>query len=676
MPSVRLGWGVWLAAGGLYVACHHAVLLARPGGSFDPAWPMLSWPPGALAPLAVALAAVAAGLLIASRLGGAPRAVRAVVGGLSALAVAAHLVETFGWLVGGATFRFWTWAAMTLALGFVARLFPPARVADPLPPAASSRDVLRRWLVVLALVIGALHAYALGRTVHVGARAWDGESYHLPVPLQWLHLESLTAALERQAVFGIWGIEKFGNPGNGHLLFLLPLAVGWDLLAFVLQLLFVPLAGWAVHRLARQAGASAPAASLAAAAFVSMPIVAEQAAVPMLDLATASLSLAALAVLVSAAEAPEPPGLASLATAGLALGFALGTKTTALSHSLLIAAAVLSSAWWRGPWRRGLVAVAAVGVSIVIPSVFWYARSARVFGNPIYPLELRVLGVTLAEGTTAEDMSGRWDLDRMKMASRWEWLTFPFRDPEYFNESGFGALFVATAALGLAGSLVVLSRREKGPSGRLAILVMVGLVCFWFVGARTPRFNLPVFALMAAAAAPALDRMAQARGRHVVGASAVVLAAVTLQVSLFQHGWGLGPPQDRRTDLEQDWPGIPAGIDVLSPSVIFNDSTAHPGGEICNYKLSGADHRHLVFDHRGLPSDDPHEFLRRLEQLGADLVFLKVARGKPDPVRYATPALVPLLRFEGKEVRSTVFRVDRSGRASPASGSSGRPGPS
>jgi hypothetical protein len=252
------------------------------------------------------------------------------------------------------------------------------------------------------------------------------------------------------------------------------------------------------------------------------------------------------------------------------------------------------------------------------------------------------------------------------MASRWEWLTFPFRDPAYFEESGFGALFVPLVLLGLLAGLADLAwlRKDRALTGRrrLLLLTLAGLAVFWFAAARTPRFSLPLLGLLAALAAPAVDGLGRGIARHTLGALATGLAVLTLLISVRYHGYDLGAPELRSEELLKDFPGsagfaIPPAVDTLRPSVIFNDTARETTSQIANYHLTGADHRHLVYDHRDFAPADPAGFVARLRALGAGYVFLRLPKSEPVPDRYRTPLLEPFLTAEVEQYRSTLYRV-------------------
>jgi hypothetical protein len=230
------------------------------------------------------------------------------------------------------------------------------------------------------------------------------------VPLQWIRLESLSAPLAHQIMFGRLGLEKFANPGNANVLMALPLLAGWDLVACLVQLPFAAIGAWAAFVLARTAGASAASSVLAALAFASAPLIVNQSTVPLTDLASGALSLAAVAILLGTASETAPPR-PSIALAGLALGLALGTKYTVWSHLPLVALALVCCRWIRhgpaAPRARALLLFAGM---TVLPAAFWYVRNAVLFdGNPVYPLRIQVLGFTLMPGTAAEVMSGYWE---------------------------------------------------------------------------------------------------------------------------------------------------------------------------------------------------------------------------------------------------------------------------
>lgn len=666
-----LAWSLLLAASLLYLRFHFGMLLSPPYGELQVPQPVLPSPQG-WAPLAlIVVVGVAGGAILASRMrGAAPPLVVFALGACAVLVVPAQVMDVAGRLLGRPLLRPWPWAAAAWLAASALALCPwrrPRGEPGSMPPSiGSSADPLRPWLAAVALVVLALYAESVGRTIRHGARAWDAHSYQLLVPIQWIRLQSLSEPLARQVVFGGLGLEKFANPGNANVLMALPLLAGWDLAACLVQLPFAAIGAWAVFSLARGAGGSAAAALLAALAFASAPLVVNQSAVPLTDLASGALSLAAVAILLGTAAEAKPP-TPSIALAGLALGLALGTKYTAWSHLPLVALALACCRWVRHGPKRALVGPLAVFAgATLLPAAFWYARNAILFhGNPVYPLRIRVLGLTLVPGTAAETMSGYWE-QRMGMASRWEWLTFPFRDPAYFEESGFGALFVPLALLGLLGGLADLGSlpadRALGPQRRLLLLTLAGLSVFWFAAARTPRFSLPVLGLLAALAAPALDGLGRGLARHALGALGVGLAVLTLLISVRYHGYDLGAPELRSEELLKDFPGsagfaIPPAIDSLRPSVIFNDTERETTSQIANYYLTGADHRHLVYDHRDFAPPDPAAFVARLRALGAGYVFLRLPKSEPTPERYGTPLLEPFLTAEVERYRSTLYRV-------------------
>jgi len=672
IAGTALGWTVLLAASLLYLRFHFGMLFSAPYGEFQWPQPQLVLPREGGVLAAIVLGAMVGGAVLAARLrGSAPPAVVFALGSYLLVVLPAHLLEAVGLAARMPLLRPTWWATATWMLAAGLWLGRRRRESIPAPAAGTAPDARRRdplwpWLVLVSMAVAALYAEAVGRTIRHGARAWDSHSYQLLVPLQWIRLESLTAPLARQVPFGRLGLEKFANPGNANVLMALPLRAGWDAVACLVQLPFALLGAWAVVSLARGAGASRPTAWLSGLAFASAPLVVNQATVPLTDLASGALSLVALALVLATAADPVPP-LRVVALAGLALGLALGTKYTAWSHVPLVALALLCCRWLRsGSVASRAQALLLFAGAAALPAVYWYARNAWLFaGNPVYPLRVRVLGHTFIEGTAAETMSGYWE-QRMGMRSRWEWLAFPFRDPAYFEESGFGALLVPTALLGLvsaAGDAVrAAGHRLFTPRRRLLLLTALALLVFWFVAARTPRFNLPLLGLLAALGAPALDDLGRGRRRHLVGALAAGLGVLTVMISIRYHGWDIGAPELRSEELLKDFPGsagyaIPPAIDGMAPAVIFNDTELETTSQVANYNLTGEDHRHLVFDHRDFAPENPAAFVACLRSLGAGYVFLRLPKSEPVPGRYDTPLLEPFLTAEVESYRSTLYRI-------------------
>ena len=91
--------------------------------------------------------------------------------------------------------------------------------------------------------------------------------------------------------------------------------------------------------------------------------------------------------------------------------------------------------------------------------------------------------------------------------------------------------------------------------------------------------------------------------------------------------------------------------------MIFNDTELETTSQMANYNLTGADHRHLVYDHRDFAPAKPDAFVACLRALGAGYVFLRLPKAAPVPGRYDTPLLQPFLTAEVEEFKSTLYRV-------------------
>jgi hypothetical protein len=249
----------------------------------------------------------------------------------------------------------------------------------------------------------------------------------------------------------------------------------------------------------------------------------------------------------------------------------------------------------------------------------------------------------------------------MGTSSVWDTLLLPFRDPELNDETGFGALLVAFAALALPVTLRDLAalarRRALTPRGRLALMTAGGLAIAWFATARTPRFNIHLLGLLAAVGASAADGLGRGLGRHPLGVCTLSLAAFTTWFAVGQFGWDIGPPVSRQENRQAPFFAIPEEIDHMPAAVIFNDTLADHTSQPANHWLFGTDHRHMVYDHPGIAVGDDHEFVGRLRRLGVSHVFLRTARHETMTSRYATPLLEPLHILDRGEHRSRLYRV-------------------
>ena len=367
---------------------------------------------------------MAAGVLVQRRrlphLRGAPAV---VAGGVlaSACVIGVHMLPG----VLGVLSR---WSALGVALallGLVAWRLPRG-APPPKPPGSASAGQggtpgappessagLVSWGIALTAA-GAvalwLVASAWNRTV-LPPENIDTLSFHFPVVGRWIQEGSF------------WRVDQFapllwnGNyPQTGDVVFLAAI-LPWrnDWLAGAVNPVFIALAGLTVYAIARELGALRPAAVLGGALFAALPVVGFAANGEGM---TDSLMFACLGgglLFLLRYERGAPRG--ELWLAALALGIAFGTKW----YSAWAVPAVL--AVWLGARlfaRRPVLRDGAlVGGVVAVTGGFWLVRNWVESGNPVLPVEVSALGVTLWDaprdyirecaGYTIAHYLGDWD---------------------------------------------------------------------------------------------------------------------------------------------------------------------------------------------------------------------------------------------------------------------------
>ncbi|HEX8525207.1 MAG TPA: hypothetical protein VF669_23350 [Tepidisphaeraceae bacterium] len=268
------------------------------------------------------------------------------------------------------------------ALLLSALLYIIGRKRNPdLHPPLPTRD----WLVVTAAVLF-VTVYILLLIHHQAfapVTSNDALTYHLPAAVQWLQTH-------RMSLYEAW----FYNPANSYS----PLAgstfiayllapMGNDVLARFVEsppLLFMFFALVSLQR--RMNVPTSTAALVAAAAVLSRPFL-SQAILAKDDLFVAAFLVVAVAEIGSPRDQEN---VSSPVLAGVAAGLLFATKYTAL-FSLPILLLAISH---KGKPRDWVVA----WIIAMLLAGPWYARNWILTGNPLYPTDVRLLGMTIFPG--------------------------------------------------------------------------------------------------------------------------------------------------------------------------------------------------------------------------------------------------------------------------------------
>jgi hypothetical protein len=231
------------------------------------------------------------------------------------------------------------------------------------------------WLGVAGLAAVGL-AGLVGVLAPSDARDWDTLAYHLAVPKIWLaagsvvyvpaiHHSNFPFAVDNLYLFGLWW---GGEPGAK--------AFSWMLSVFGLM------AAFGLGR--RKAGPGG--GWLAALLVAGMPVVGWESGTAYIDVAHGLYSGLGT---VYFAEALLGAGLSRAAVAGVCLGLALGTKHTGLAAFAAGAAVAGVMAWRVRLGVRPAAVALALAFALALP---WYAKSAAMTGNPVYPFFYSVFG--------------------------------------------------------------------------------------------------------------------------------------------------------------------------------------------------------------------------------------------------------------------------------------------
>jgi dolichyl-phosphate-mannose-protein mannosyltransferase len=367
----------------------------------------------------------------------------------------------------------------------------------------------------------------------------DANSFALPGVAEWVRTGS------------IWHVGAFlpllqvrTYPNNGDVLSLAAI-LPWrdDAFLRVLPLPLMAMTGLGVYAIGRELGARAATAALLAAAAVSVKTIADSA---LYDLKPDVFMYATFAGgTLFLLRHVRTRARSDLLLAGLGLGLAFGSRWYGLSTIVVVlgvwAAGLLLARWPVGQVARaGGVLLAAV----LAAGGFWLLRNLALTGNPLYPVKVHLLGVTLLDaprdvfteklGLTIVDRLGQAGFLRHELlpglrhgfglpgvlAVAGTLLAIPFavRGGRKHADGGLLALIAAAAAL-----VVVYAFLPAGAQG-LREMAFPGIV------GETVRWVAPAFLLGAGATAAAAARL-QPRGRLAIEAAACLSALIAARAA-------------------------------------------------------------------------------------------------------------------------------------------------
>jgi Dolichyl-phosphate-mannose-protein mannosyltransferase len=290
------------------------------------------------------------------------------------------------------------WSVMWLALGGLAGWLRGGGSDRSGVGKGSEAGFSTDSLVGLGLLISAALILGMRSLLLAVKVVSDGPIYHLYFAARWWKAGRLFLVA---APFGENAATYF--PANGDLWFTWLMASwGGDRLAKVGQAPFLLLATVAAFGCARVLGATRPASLIAACWFASSTPFLLYSFEPNVDTIFVAGYMMAAYFFLRALRGDD--GTGALCLGALAAGGALGTKAVGVVFiPPLLALATVLILFRRRALRTTAVQCLVVLLVPLVTGGYWYFCNALLTGNPLYPLEVRVLGRTLLPGWYGPD---------------------------------------------------------------------------------------------------------------------------------------------------------------------------------------------------------------------------------------------------------------------------------
>ncbi len=381
--------------------------------------------------------------------------------------------------------------------------------------------------------------------------AWDEIWYHLTPMATWYQEEAIRQLPEavlwqgydpvvvdpNQLALDFSHAYAWANvyPLNAELSALWTMVLAQsDLISETAQLPYVLLGAMATSGLGRLVGAGRQGATTIALLFLLTPTVLIHLRVAYVDAAFGAMVTTSLYLLLRW-QKQRSRGYALLF--GLAVGLMAGIKSTGLAFAVIYLLAALVHGLWQVRrttltgkelfWQALIAGMAAIGVG-----AFWYLRTWWYYGNPIYPIEISFLGVTLPGIGSVNDLFMRHNtpptyLGRSPILNLLtSWLELGDESYNYYSRTrGLGPAWGAVALPALVPFAAASWRGRHSEwlwmLALTAVLLAVQPAAWW------PRYVLYVVPVGLAAMAWLLERLPRWGQTMAMGLLVVNLVAST-----------------------------------------------------------------------------------------------------------------------------------------------------
>ena len=346
---------------------------------------------------------------------------------------------------------------------------------------------LGSWL--FTLLIGAVYGYIVFLNTLVPPFDWDSLTYHLTDVFSFASNQSVSS-------FQFPWIQPYFPKVGELLVSWLYLLGGGDKAAFLLlntvQLPYALMGGVAVYSAAKILGLQ-KGAFLAIPLYVLTPLIMIQTLTCMVDVIAAAFFLTALVFLLSYRITNR---FLDLHFAAIGFGLLIGTKFTFLYLSWpLIIFFLLGTDRSKiplvGELYRLMPKMVTLLLCVALGSGFWLTRNSMSTGNPIYPIQLRIAGITFFDGPI--DLKFSEPHEQRFVDSKWGWFIYPFKEtygggPWYSNWNGFGPQFLV-GLISTLFALVYAGRRKEYERFWVFMILPLSIVLWlYFNPYREPRY--------------------------------------------------------------------------------------------------------------------------------------------------------------------------------------------
>lgn len=488
------------------------------------------------------------------------------------------------------------------------------------------REMTRsRSALILLAMLAVLHVWVVFLAGIFPPYAYDEFYYHMPIVAQIIQDQTILPA--SSSIVWINAYPRFSE----MLSVWTSIFLHRDTWADLAMLPFWSVGGVAVYAIGRKFGASRAWAVMCAAFWWFCPTVFIQAKSTYNDVMVGALWAMALCFILPAREQDEPrDSRLPLLLAALAAGLLPATKISGLLFAgALFALLCLALLLRRAPHRAAIVSLTTFIAIAACAGSFWFIVNALNHGNPVYPVQLKVLGHTLLPGDDAAMAAGVIESEAriaagtplaLRHLSAWFDAGNSFVIGQRF--SGFGPLWagVGLPALLLGTAVAVWRRRWL----MLGVLAASALLLMLIPASWTPRYGL--FLITASASGLAsLEPWLKLRARNITALLVIGMSVINVALAIDMGSFDPARIQtfatlndNERTATAWDAGTFGAAHQQLAQLSNEKGTMVAYAGFLLPYPLWGADFRNRVIH---VPFTQNSDYVDALRSAGARYFF-------------------------------------------------------